>query len=185
MCPVKETTVPEKTRADAGRNRQRILAVARDALAESTGATMQSIAKAAGIGQGTLYRHFPTREDLLLVVYRADFDELVAAAPALLAAYPPVEALRRWLDRLASFGKLKHGLADVFRTATKTALHGEQYGPVLAAITLLLDAAKAAGELRPDVDAQDLLQLVGFLWHTDVAADHLLDVVMDGLRRRV
>jgi hypothetical protein len=96
-----------------------------------------------------------------------------------------VEALRRWLDRLASFGKLKHGLADVFRTATKTALHGEQYGPVLAAITLLLDAAKQAGDLRPDVDAQDLLQLVGFLWHADVAADHLLDIVMDGLRRRV
>ena len=174
-------------RADAEQNRERILEVARTALKASSAASLQSIAKAAGVGQGTLYRHFPSREALLIAVYRHDLDELVAAAPVLLAEHGPVEALRRWFERLAAYGRIKHGVAQAVEAATRADLSGEYYAPVCAAITLLLDAGKAAGSLRDDVDAEDVLQLVGFLWRDDFGVDreartrHLLSVVMDGL----
>jgi AcrR family transcriptional regulator len=177
-------------RSDAEQNRARILEVARTALKASSGASLQSIAKAAGVGQGTLYRHFPSREALLLAVYRHDVGELIDAAPALLADHSPAEALWRWFERLASYGRIKHGVGEAVEAATRADLSGEYYGPVIEAITLLLDAGKRAGEIRPDVDAEDVLQLVGFLWRADFGADraartrHLLTLVMDGLKRQ-
>src|ERR1039458_2108969 len=154
-------------RSDAEQNRARILAVARAALAESGEATLSSIAKLAGVGQGTMYRHFPTREVLLLAVYRQDVQAVIDAAPALLAghppaqapvrrrratrdvlllevyrqdvqavidaapallaAHPPDEALRLWFDRLASYGRIKHGLADALEAVTRADLSGEYY----------------------------------------------------------
>src|ERR1700749_2255708 len=95
-------------RADAEQNRARILAAATAALAESSDATLSSIARRAGVGQGTMYRHFPSREDLLLAVYRQDVQAVIDAAPTLLARYPPDEALRRWFDRLGSYRGDKH-----------------------------------------------------------------------------
>jgi AcrR family transcriptional regulator len=175
-------------RADAEQNRERILEVARTALKASSAASLQSIAKAAGVGQGTLYRHFPSREALLLAVYRHDVGELIDAAPSLLAEHPPAEALRRWFERLAAYGRIKHGVGEAVEAATRADLSGEFYEPVCAAITTLLDAGKRAGSLRPDVDAEDVLQLVGFLWRADFGADreartrHLLTLVMDGLK---
>ena len=148
---------------------------------------MQSIAKRAGIGQGTLYRHFPTREALVLEVHRHDVADLVDAAPALLAEHPPREALRLWLDRLAVYGQIKRGLAGAFHSATHKQLAGEGYGPVIGAITLLLDACKKAGAVRGDVEAEEVLLLVGFLWRIDtddnwaVRTARLLDIVMRGL----
>jgi AcrR family transcriptional regulator len=148
---------------------------------------MQSIAKRAGIGQGTLYRHFPTREALVLEVHRHDVAELVDAAPALLAEHPPRQALRRWLDRLARYGQIKRGLAGAFQTATYRQLAGEGYGPVINAITMLLDACKAAGAVREDIEAEEVLLLVGFLWRIDtddswaIRTTRMLDVVMQGL----
>jgi AcrR family transcriptional regulator len=148
---------------------------------------MQSIAKRAGIGQGTLYRHFPTREALVLEVHRRDVAELVDAAPALLAAHPPQEALRLWLDRLADYGQIKRGLAGAFHTATYAQLAGEGYGPVINAITVLLDAGKQAGAVRKDIEAEELLLLVGFLWRIEpddgwaVRTARMLDVVTNGL----
>ena len=177
-------------RADAEQNRARIIAVARDALAESRDTSLNTIAKLAGIGPGTLYRHFPNREALVLAVYRHDVRELVDAAPALLDAHPPFEALRLWFDRLASYGRIKHGLADALHTATRAELASEHYDPVIGAIALLLDTCKEAGVVRPDVDAEEILLLVGFLWRIDLDTDwaarsgHLLDLVMDGLRGR-
>jgi len=108
-----------RPRSDAARNRQRLLDVARAALAGDGETTMQSIAKSAGVGQGTIYRHFPTREALLLEVYKADFDALVAAAYDLLERHAPDAALRLWLDELAVFGRKKHALADVLDAATR------------------------------------------------------------------
>jgi AcrR family transcriptional regulator len=174
-------------RADAEQNRARILDAAVAALADSSDATMNSIAKRAGVGQGTMYRHFPSREALLLAVYRQDVQAVIDAAPALLAAHPPAEALRRWFGRLASYGRIKHGVAEAVEAATRADLSSEYYGPVTGAITLLLDAGQAAGEIRPDVDADEVLLLVGFLWRLDNdgwerRASHLLDLVMDGLR---
>lgn len=177
-------------RSDAEQNRAKILAVARTALTASSDASLNSIAKLAGVGPGTLYRHFPNREALLLAVYRQDVRELIGAAPVLLTEQPPVAALRLWIDRLAAYGRIKHGLADAMQAATRADLAGEHYGRVIAAITLLLDAGKAAGELRPDIDAEELLLLVSFLWRTELDTDrdarsrHLLDLVMDGLRRQ-
>ena len=89
-------------RSDAEQNRARILAAAAAALAESSDATLNSIARRAGVGQGTMYRHFPNREALLLAVYRQDVQAVIDAAPALLAAHPPAEALRQWFGRLAT-----------------------------------------------------------------------------------
>lgn len=175
-------------RADAEHNRERILTVARTALTASKDAPLNAIAKQAGVGQGTLYRHFPTREALLLAVYRYDVRELIDAAPLLLADHPPLDALRRWLDRLASYGRIKHGVSDAIRAATRVELAGEYYDEVIAAITLLLDAGKDAGVLRRDISADELLQLTSFLWRAEAEPDwpqhsrHLLDLVMDGLR---
>ncbi len=140
---------PLAMRSDATQNRARILEAARTALAVSGNASMQSIAKRAGIGQGTLYRHFPSREALVLAVHRHDVQALVDAAPALLAAHPPFAALRLWCDRLAAYGRIKHGLAGALHTVMRAELADEGYGPVLGAITLLLNACKEAGVTRP------------------------------------
>src|ERR1700753_1205348 len=174
-------------RSDAEQNRARILAAAAAALAESSDATMNSIARRAGVGQGTMYRHFPNREALLLAVYRQDVQAGIDAGPTLLARYPPDEALRRWFDRLASYGRIKHGVAEAVEAATRADLSSAWYEPVTGAITLLLAAGQAAGQIRADVDADEVLLLVGFLWRLDndgweKRAAHLLDVVMDGLR---
>ena len=134
-----------------------------------------------------LYRHFPTREALMLEVHRHDVAELVDAAPALLAEHPPREALRLWLDRLAAYGQIKSGLVGAFNTATHKQLAGEGYGPVLNAITMLLHACKEVGAVREDVEAEDVLLLVGFLWRIETdgswaaRTSRLLDLVMEGL----
>ncbi|HET6499666.1 MAG TPA: TetR/AcrR family transcriptional regulator [Amycolatopsis sp.] len=174
-----------RLRADAAQNRQKLLDVARAALAGDGETTMQSIAKTAGVGQGTLYRHFPTREALLLEVYREDFDALLAVAHALLERQSPDVALRRWLDELAVFGRKKHALADVLDAATRAELHDDQYDRIIAAIDAILRAGADAGVLRPDLRPDELLPLVGFLWHLDTRTDdripHLLDLVFDAV----
>ena len=174
-------------RSDAELNRARIIEAAVAALAASSDATLNSIAKRAGVGQGTMYRHFPSREALLLAVYRQDVQAVIDAAPALLADYPPAEALRRWLGRLASYGRIKHGVAQAVEAATRADLSSAYYRPVTDAITLLLQAGQAAGQIRPDIDADEVLLLVGFLWRIDNddwerRTTHLLDVVMGALR---
>jgi AcrR family transcriptional regulator len=190
MTGREQATEPQRTsmRSDAEQNRARILEVARTALAASSDTTLNSIAKLAGVGQGTMYRHFPNREALLLAVYRHDVQSVIDAAPALLAANPPFEALRLWFDRLASYGRIKHGVADAVEAATRAELSNEYYDQVVAAITLLLDAGKTADAVRSDVDADEVLLLVGFLWRIDnpdweARSRHMLDLVMDGLRR--
>nr|WP_325503152.1 TetR/AcrR family transcriptional regulator [Mycobacterium sp.] len=169
-------------------NRERILRAARAALAESGDAPLNAIARQAGIGQGTLYRHFGSREELVLAVHRADVGDLVDLAPRLLAQRPPLDALRAWLESLADYGRLKHGLSGAMYVATREQLHQEGYTPIVDAMTMLLGAGQAAHLLRPDVDGEDLLVLVGFLWRTAPRPDwqdhnrRLLDVVIDGLR---
>jgi AcrR family transcriptional regulator len=178
----------EPLRADAQQNRDRILEVAHEALAVSSNASLNSIAKMAGVGPGTLYRHFPNREALVLAVYRYDVQQLEAFAPVLLQEHPPLLALRLWFDRLAHYGRIKHGLADVLHAATSDGLAGETYGPVIGAITLLLRACEEAGGIRPGLDPDDVLLVMGFLWRLDpdneweARASRLLDLVMDGLR---
>ena len=185
-----EPTGPRRDalRADAQQNRERILEVAREAFAESGDASLNSIAKKAGVGPGTLYRHFPNREALVLAVYRYDVQKQADAAPELLASHQPLRALRLWCDRLAHYGLIKHSLADVLHSATSDGLAGETYGPVIGAITALLKACEQDGSIRPGIDPDDILLLLGFLWRIDPGPDaatraaRLLDLVMAGLQ---
>src|SRR6185503_11372370 len=133
-------------------------------------ASLNSIAAGAGVGIGTLYRHFPTREDLLLAVYRNEVQQLVDAAPALLETEPPLAALRSWLDRLAYYGMAKAGLKDAL-AASHDRLNAETYGPVVGAVALLLDANERAGTIRLGVSADDVLLMLGFLWRLDPNSD--------------
>jgi AcrR family transcriptional regulator len=175
-------------RADAQHNRERILRVAHDAFAESGDASLNSIAKRAGVGIGTVYRHFPTREALILAVYRHDVQRLVESVPALLAEHPPLDALRMWFERLAGYVKIKHGLGDALHAATAQDIVSETYGPVTAAIGELLRACEAGGGVRPGLDPGDVLLLMGFLWRTGpgeegkAQAARLLDLVIDSFR---
>ncbi|AWB93068.1 TetR/AcrR family transcriptional regulator [Aeromicrobium chenweiae] len=176
-------------RADAKDNRARLIAAARRAVTRSGDLRLNAIAKEAGVGQGTLYRHFPNRESLLLEVYRADVDELCALAPALLRDHLPVEALRLWFDRLADYANVKHGVFNVIEAASRSDLIAGSHGPIDEAIEVLLAAGRADGSLRADVDARDVVLLVGYLTRLDDAerearAGHLLAVVLDGLRAR-
>lgn len=177
-------------RSDAQENRRRILEVALEALTTSGDASLNQIAKNAGVGPGTLYRHFPTREALVLEVYRYEVEQLAASAPALLEELGPVAALRAWFDRLAHYGMTKAGLGDALNAAasSRDALAAETYGPVIGALTLLLRANDAAGTVRPGLDPDDVLLILGFLWRIDptsdwrAQADRLLDILVDGLR---
>jgi AcrR family transcriptional regulator len=180
----------EPLRADAQQNRARILAVAVEAFTESSTASLNSIAKKAGVGIGTLYRHFSTREALVLEVYRHEVQQLVEAAPVLLATMPPLDALRAWLDRAAHYGMTKAGLADAFSTMTTSheGLAAETYGLVLGALSLLLHTNEQAGSIRAGLDPADVLVLMSFLWRIEPIgdwrsrSDRLLDLFMDGLR---
>ncbi|MEU0900603.1 TetR/AcrR family transcriptional regulator [Streptomyces massasporeus] len=177
-------------RSDAQRNRERILEVALEELTRSAGVPLSAIAKKAGVGQGTFYRHFPTREALVLEIYRHEMQQVADTAPALLESREPDRALREWMDRLARFAMTKAGLADAIRQATSAPGQPAKPGhtPVTDAAELLLRAAEEAGTIRPGVTASDLFLVIGGLWtmdpHTDwqPRATRLLDFVMDGLR---
>jgi len=176
------------TRADARENRARILEVARAALAEDGSTSMNQIAQRAGVGPGTLYRNFPTREALALAVYRLEIDQLTGSVPGLLAALPPREALRRWTTDLVSAMRRKHGLGDALSPAAHKSAADQSYGPVIAAITQLLDAGKHDGTIRPDADPRDFLQLTGALWRAAIGPEDrsqpMLSLILDGLSPR-
>jgi AcrR family transcriptional regulator len=178
---------PAAKRVDAQLNRTRILEVAHDLLAESTDASLNSIAKAAGVGPGTLYRHFPNREALVLAVYRHDVQRLVDWVPELLQEQTPLAALTTWFERLASYIRLKHGLGDALGAATKQAINDETYGPVIDAIELMLAAGEADGTIRPRLDPGDVLLLMSGLWRTPETVDgqaqirRMLDIISRGL----
>ena len=154
----------ENLRADARANRDRILDVARDALTTDPAVSLNSIAKAAGVGAGTLYRHFSSRESLVLGVYRKEIDALVALAPVLLTKHPPLQAFRIWCDQLAKFGRMKYGVADIVHAATSDQDIQETYWPMLGAVSQLIYACEASGDIRPGTDPEDFLMLVGLLW---------------------
>ncbi|WP_422746340.1 TetR/AcrR family transcriptional regulator [Mycobacterium sp. WMMD1722] len=179
----------DRRRADAIENRDRILAAARQALVGAGELRLNAVARAAGVGQGTLYRHFPTREHLLAEVYRHDVDDLVATASTLLDEYTPIDALARWFERVAEYARVKRGVFAALETSVWQSLSAHSLGPIGAAVTLLLDAGKSSGAVRPDVDARDVILLIGYLTRLEEQewesrAGHLLEIVLDGLRRR-
>lgn len=175
-----------KRRADAVVNRDRIVEAARAMMATSDDLKLNAVAKRAGVGQATFYRHFPTREALLSEVYRSDVDDLVATAPILLERYAPLEALARWFDRVAEYAKVKREVFAAVEAAVWTDLSAHSEGPIGDALTLLLTAGKSNGSIRQDIDARDVVLLIGYLSRlsaieADERGRHLLSVVLDGL----
>ncbi|MFF7969811.1 TetR family transcriptional regulator [Streptomyces sp. NPDC007905] len=177
-------------RSDAQRNRERILDVALAELTRCADAPLSTIARKAGVGQGTFYRNFPNREALVLEIYRHEMQQVADSAAHLLGTLPPEQALRAWMDRLAAFAMTKAGLADAIRLVT-----GAPGGPakpsptpVASAAEVLLRANEEAGTIRAGVTADDFLLAIAGLWQLDPHVDwqpratRLLNLVMDGLR---
>ena len=176
-------------RSDAEQNRAKIVAAARAALTRSSDATLHSIAQEAGVGQGTLYRHFPTREHLLAEVYREELTQLVDAVPPLLAEFPPLRALTGWFGRLVEYARVKRGVMAAIEASAWHDLYSDHHHRLDEALETLLDRGKDAGEVRADVDATDVILLLGALsripeaeW--DARAQTVVAVIVDGLRPR-
>ncbi|TXS41068.1 TetR/AcrR family transcriptional regulator [Streptomyces sp. uw30] len=154
-------------RKDARRNQQALLdAAARVFVTSGVDAPVRTIAAEAGVGMGTIYRHFPTRADLVVAVYRHQVEACAEAGPALLAAEPsPHTALARWIDRFVDFLVTKHGLAAAMQSdsAGFETLHSYFLDRLVPVCTELLDAAVAAGEIRSGLTAYQLMRGVGNL----------------------
>ena len=159
--------MPSVKRADARRNEQALLDAAAAVFVRSgVDAPVRDIAAAAGVGMGTIYRHFPTRADLIIAVYRHQVDACAEAGPALLAGGTgPYAALAQWADLFVDFLVTKHGLAAALRSdrARFETLHAYFLDRLVPVCAQLLDAAAAAGEIRADVDAYGLLFGIGNL----------------------
>ena len=178
-------------RADAQRNRDRLLAVAVRALSqEGPDVTLDAIAKEAGVGIGTLYRHFPTREALVDAAYRNELARLCDSVDDLLRDLPPDKALRTWMDHFVDYMSAKRGMGDALRAliASGGDPFSESRDRLTAAVTALLQAGATAGSLRPDVEPDDvLISLSGLSLATADPqrrgqAGRVLDLLMDGLR---
>ncbi|AZS85513.1 TetR/AcrR family transcriptional regulator [Streptomyces griseoviridis] len=184
---------PRPLRADARRNREKILdAAVRVFTAEGLDAHLDRIAKAAGVGSGTLYRNFPTREALIEAVYRNEVAHLCDAAPALLAQQPPEAALRAWTRLFLDYVTAKYGMIDALRAiaATGNNPYGHSRELIQAALTALMDACAAAGVIRSDIPATDIFAALEGIALTSAGAEHrpraerLLDLTLDGLAVR-
>jgi AcrR family transcriptional regulator len=178
-------------RADARRNKETLLdAAAAVFVASGVEAPVRDIAAKAGVGTGTIYRHFPTRADLIIAVYRHQVEACAEAGPALLATgVSPYTALGRWVDLFVDFLVTKHGLAAAFHSdeAGFHALHAYFLDRLVPVCTRLLEAAAAAGEIRADIDALTLMRGVGNLCigaETDPRYDarRLVGFLIAGLR---
>ncbi|MEW2352347.1 helix-turn-helix domain-containing protein [Spirillospora sp. NPDC029432] len=154
-------------RADARRNEKTLLdAAAAVFVTAGVEAPVRDIAAKAGVGTATIYRHFPTRADLIIAVYRHQIEACAEAGPALLeSTASPHDALARWMDRFVDFLVTKHGLAAVLRSddAGFDALHAYFLDRLLPVCARLLDAAAAAGEIRPGIEAYELMRGAGNL----------------------
>jgi AcrR family transcriptional regulator len=180
-------------RADARRNRDRLLSAAVRAFSQDgADVTLDAIAKDAGVGIGTLYRHFPTREALIEATYRSELARLCDAVPDLLQEMRPDEATRAWMDRYIEYMTTKRGMADALRAviASGGTPYAQSRDRLITAITSLLQAGAAAGTLRADVEPADVLaSLSGISLAAGEPAQRaqarrLLDLLMDGLRYR-
>ena len=180
-------------RKDAARNREKVLAAAVGLFAErGTEGSLEEVAKRAGVGIGTLYRHFPTRDALVEAAYRNEVAQLRAAADELLAELPPDAALEAWMRRFVDYGTAKRGMRDALQSIAGGGadLFAETRGQVTDAVAVLLRAGAEAGTLRADVEPEDVLRAMGAIWLVaggdDWAEDALrvLRLVMDGLRYR-
>jgi len=187
----KHSTTARKQRTDALRNRERILEVAKAAFTQKgANASLEEIAKQAGVGAGTLYRHFPTRDELIESVYRNEVEKLAAAAARFAETMSPLEALRAWMLLLVDYIAAKHIIAPALNTIAggPSRLHEGSRAMIHAAIDGLVKLAKRTGDLRRDLDASDLLRALIGVSHVGSGADwqqsarRLVDILIAGSR---
>src|SRR5580700_4458476 len=184
-------TTTRKPRADAIRNRERVLEAAKAVFsAGGAEASLEAVARSAGVGIGTLYRHFPTREDLFEAVYRREVQHLADLAEQLKQEAQPVDALRHWMRSNVKFVATKKGMSAALALAAykNPELFSASFDSLTRAVGTLLDRAIAAGEIRDDISPQDLVRaLVGMCYMNDrpgwqASVLRLVDVFVDGLR---
>jgi AcrR family transcriptional regulator len=180
-----------RARADADRNRRRLLAAAKSAFAkDGANVSLEEIARRAGVGIGTLYRHFPNRDALLAEVYRQALRELAEAAPQLLTEHTPIEALRAWMRLFLDYMATKRVIGPALSATVggASALYASSADEIRAAMSLLVDRAVANGDIRLDIDPLDLLRAVTGVATTEdaegwrSAARRLIDIIIDGLK---
>jgi AcrR family transcriptional regulator len=180
-----------KQRSDAQQNRERVLVAAQEAFAKSgANASLENIAKQAGVGPGTLYRHFPSRQDLLKAVYQSAAEKLAAAATEFAETLPPVDALRAWMMMFVDFIADKQIIAPALEALVDNPnkLYEASYGKTGEAVRSLLKRAIKSGDIRKDLDAIDLLRAIvgvatvgaGSTWQK--SARKLVDILIVGSR---
>ena len=188
----KPTAPARKPRADSARNRQSLIDAAKAAFAEvGLNVSLEEIARRAGVGIGTLYRHFPTREAVVEAVYRREVEQLAEAAPLLLETSPAADALHKWMHLFIDYIATKRLIApSLGAAAARTSpLYATSSELITRAITTLVKRAVASGEVRKDIDPSDLLRaMVGVSYGNpdagwQASARRLIDLLMDGLRR--
>jgi AcrR family transcriptional regulator len=188
-----EPAAVRKPRADAQRNRIRLLETAKVAFAEKgSAASLDEIARTAGVGAGTLYRHFPTRDALIEAVYRNETEQLVAAATRLTETHPAVTALREWLLLFVDYIAIKHGMYEALNSIVggSSDLHLASTAQVKQAIAKLVGRAVASGDIRLDLDPLDLLRALAGVANVssgpdgERAAKHLVEILIAGIRTR-
>jgi AcrR family transcriptional regulator len=180
-----------KPRADALRNRERILDVAKEAFARhGANASLDDIAKQVGVGPGTLYRHFPTREELLQAVYRSEMEKLAAAERKFAQSMPPIEALRAWLLLFVDAIETKQIIAPALNTliGDPKKVFAASYALMQEAIRALVKRAIKSGDIRKDVEPMDLLRALVGVAHVATSPDwqqsakRLVDILIMGSR---
>ena len=182
-----------KPRADAERNRVRLLETAKAAFAEKgTAASLDEIARTAGVGAGTLYRHFPTRDALIEAVYRNEMAQLVDAATTLTETRAPVAALREWLVMFVDYMVTKRGMSEALNSLVNgtSELYSTSADQLRRAITKLIDRAVASGDIRLDIDPLDLLRALAGVTNVNPgpdgtrAAKQMVDILLAGIQNR-
>lgn len=187
MSPADPSTRARAPRVDAARNRAALVRAAREAFRTAgETASLEAIARAAGVGIGTLYRNFPTREDLVAAVYASELDDVLATADRLRGSLPAETALRSWLDRYADFFTAKRGMVAALRAGTLSgaATTANTRERVNAAMASLLRAGAESGTLRDDIPADDVTTaMLGIFLATDDPdqTTRLLDLLVEGL----
>jgi AcrR family transcriptional regulator len=191
MATKRSQTTARKPRADAQRNRERILEVAKEAFTRSGASTsLDDIAKQTGVGPGTLYRHFPTRDKLLEAVYRTEVEKLAAAERKFAETMPPIEALRAWMLLFVDYIATKQIIAPALNTLVggPSKVFEASYAQIWEAIRVLVKRAIKSGDIRKDLDPIDLLRaLIGVAnvatspdWQQ--SARRLVDILVTGAR---
>ncbi|HEY3888949.1 MAG TPA: TetR/AcrR family transcriptional regulator [Caulobacteraceae bacterium] len=180
-----------KPRADAQRNRERLLETAKAAFADAgPEVSLDEIARRAGVGIGTLYRHFPNRDAIVAAVYRREVQQLADAATRLMDTLPPGEALHQWMRLFVDYIATKKVIASALGAIVGGAseLYASSGALIIGAVEALVGRASASGDIRADADPDDVLRaLVGFTYGNtspgwEASALRLIDILMDGLR---